>query len=74
MTLEEYDHRVGFHLRMIRHHAAMIGFHVDKLAAAPPFETEAENDLGRLADGLAKALEGIRQAQAEYRGKPVDGC
>lgn len=73
MTLEEYDHRIGFHLRMIRHHAAMIGFHVDALAAAPPFETEAENDIARMADALAQALERIRQAQAEYHWKPING-
>lgn len=73
MTLDEYDHHIGFHLRMIQHHTAMIGFHVDDLAMVPAFETVAEDDLARLADALAVALDGIRGAQNKYRRKPVNG-
>ena len=72
LTLEQYDHQVGFHLRMMQHHARMIVYHVDSLALQPPFETVAQDDLERADAAMAKIMEQIFDALQRFKEKPVD--
>lgn len=72
MTLADYDHEIGFHLKMIRESADQCLFHVNQMKARPAFETLAMDDLQRVKLDLLAALESVMQAQARYQEKPVD--
>lgn len=72
LTLEDYDHKVGHHLRMIRHHAAAIDAHVAYMTHQPAFEALAEDELAKVDATLAQAMGKVRHAIETYRGKPHD--
>ena len=72
LTLEEYDHKVGHHLRMVRHHAASIETHVCYMTHQPGFEAMAEDALVHVVATLESALQLSRNALEHYRGKPRD--
>jgi hypothetical protein len=73
MTLDEYDHGVGFNLQMIREAAASCLFYTDRLIARPDFETLALDDLRRLKLELLRAMFTVMKAEATYHGKPKTG-
>ena len=72
LTLEEYDSRVGFHLRMMSHHGKMIAFHAEKMTHQPNFESQTEDELVQLDAALAAALGRVQHALKTLRGKPID--
>lgn len=72
LTLEQYDHQIGFHLRMIHHHSKMLLFHTDSMTHQPAFETIAEGELKDVAVRLAEALETALKAVEKFRSRPVD--
>jgi hypothetical protein len=72
MTLEDYDRHVGHHLRMVNHHATSILTHVGYMTHQPDFETTTEENLGKVADVLAKALAEVNCAIQKFRDKPRD--
>lgn len=73
MNLEEWDHAVGFNLKMIRESASSCLFYSNRLMARPDFETLALDDLRRLKRELASALETVMKAEATYHAKPKTG-
>jgi len=72
LTLAEYDHQVGFHLRMIHHHSRMLFYHADTLTHQPAWAATAEDDLVKVDQDLEAALATVRKAREAYRSKPVD--
>ena len=72
MNLAEYDHEIGYHLKMIREYADQCLFHVDHMTARPDFETQAMDDLQRVKRALLSATFTVMKAQARYQGKPID--
>lgn len=72
LTLEQYDHQVGHHLRMIRHHAASIKTHVHYMTHQPDFETLAEGALSDVVTTLEAALQNASAALSQFREKPHD--
>jgi hypothetical protein len=72
MTLEEYDHQIGHHLRMIRHHAAAIETHMAYMTRRPDFETLAEEELHKIGFVLVEALDRVKHAIDSYKRKPID--
>ena len=72
MNLAEYDHVIGFHLKMLRFDADSCLYHVNQIKTRPNFETLAMDDLQRLKTELLAALESVMQAQARYQEKPID--
>ena len=72
MSLEEYDRRVGFHLKMIQSLAKQIDTHVGYMVAQPGFDTMAEDDLEKIDGALAHALGIVRFALSRFREKPRD--
>ena len=72
MSLEEYDHKIGHHLRMIRHHAMAMVVHAEMMARRPEFETLAEDELEKCDAVLALALGKVRYSLQTVREKPID--
>jgi hypothetical protein len=72
LPLDQYDHQVGHHLRMIRHHASAIETHVHYMTHQPGFESIAEENLMKVQDVLVEALEQTRKAISVFRSKPHD--
>jgi hypothetical protein len=72
LTLEEYDHQIGFPMKMIRQHAERIAHYANRMTHQPGFEALAEDELAKLDHTLATALGRVRHALETYRGKPRD--
>jgi hypothetical protein len=73
MNLEEWDHAVGFNLKMVREHTDACSYFINRLTARPDFETLALDDLRRLKKELASALETVMKAEVSYHAKPKTG-
>ena len=73
LTLEDYDHQVGHHLRMIGHHSKALVVHADMMTRQPAFEALAADELAKCEDHLTQALGRVRRAIETYKGKPHDG-
>lgn len=72
LTLEQWDHRVGHHLKMIVHHAMSIETHVHYMTHQPAFEALAEDELVKVDEALAAALARVQHALTKFRSKPRD--
>jgi hypothetical protein len=72
LTLEEYDHQIGFHVRMMAHHAKMLTYHAEQVTYQTDFENLIEEDFATLDEMLAGALGRLHQAQQIWRSKPHD--
>jgi hypothetical protein len=72
LTLEEYDHQIGFHVRMMSHHAKMLTHHADQVKAQTDFPNLVEDDFEALNRALLDALGKLRRAQQVWKDKPHD--
>jgi hypothetical protein len=72
LSLEEYEHKVGHHIRMMHHHGAMLRSHAERMTHQPGFPTLAEEELEKADAALVQALTDVRTVRATLRSKPID--
>jgi hypothetical protein len=70
MTLEEWDHKVGHHLRMIEGACRDIEAHVQAMEFQPTFSTIAFEEMTKAEEFLRTAQDRVREARTRFEGKP----
>ena len=72
LSLEDYDHKVGHHVRMLRHHGACMRSHAERMTYQPGFSTLMEDELEAVHVALVHATETVQAALGIFRSKPRD--